>query len=357
MNYILCIRVFIILILIFYGVLYYQSNLSYNHKKQIIEHGTEVSLVELVANTTEISSQSTTESVKATMSNSSVSKTTISTTITVTTQATRTSSQTPSTQTTTSFPKTTTQAQPTTPPYSNHFCPTKSEIFEIPANCQPKYPAQYNSQFYPIYQPKNPGPSEQTQGFKHVLLAAIVLGKAVAISNYTIHFTDTLSKNSAIPFGIRNDLEILCNFVTLQQPAQKLDKIVLIEKLYSKGSIKDKRTPQQIEDANQKLYRSAFNYLSEFTPSQLRDPKNDSNPNFDVYDPENSKNLVRLPSLQFELYPTTQVEDFKFWASQQELAYNSSGMVALAFSHKWIFNHLHKLVDDGGTYRCKYFCS
>ena len=49
-------------------------------------------------------------------------------------------------------------------------CPTLEHLTQVPNDCRPKYPAVYNSSLLPIHSPGGPGPSTQTNGFRHVLL-------------------------------------------------------------------------------------------------------------------------------------------------------------------------------------------
>ena len=45
---------------------------------------------------------------------------------------------------------------------------------------------------------------------------SVLLGKGFILGDYEKHFTDSLSKLTQIPVGIRMDLQDLCNFVTLK---------------------------------------------------------------------------------------------------------------------------------------------
>ena len=98
-------------------------------------------------------------------------------------------------------------------------CPTLEALTTIPKtkNCtSPKYKAIYNSTLYPMYQPHNPGPSTQTNGFRHILLLAIALQKSISISSFTTHKSDYLTKTSKIPFGLRIDIDKVCEYVSLK---------------------------------------------------------------------------------------------------------------------------------------------
>ena len=64
-----------------------------------------------------------------------------------------------------------------------YYCPTYESLntisIELKSSCPkvPKYPAFYDSSFMAIYPPGFPGPSEQTQGFKHIFMATAWLNK------------------------------------------------------------------------------------------------------------------------------------------------------------------------------------
>ena len=71
-------------------------------------------------------------------------------------------------------------------------CPSFEDLDKLPGQAEgcpavPKYPAVYNSSFFPIYSPGFPGPSEQTQGHKHIFMATALLGKSLMINNFTTH--------------------------------------------------------------------------------------------------------------------------------------------------------------------------
>ena len=108
---------------------------------------------------------------------------------------------------------------------NNFRCPTLEQLNKPPENCNSRRKlinSVYTSSFYPIYPPycnfsihndcnkgKQPGPSEQTHGVKHILLAAAQLRKSFMISNFSSHKLDDSSKRTVIPFGARIDLEKL----------------------------------------------------------------------------------------------------------------------------------------------------
>ena len=99
-------------------------------------------------------------------------------------------------------------------------CPTFHQLNNLPDNCNTReklYPSVYKSAIYPIYPPRNPGPSEQTHGVKDVIMATVQLGKEFMLSNFTSHKTDG-SKTNNIPFGARIDINKFCDLTELNHP-------------------------------------------------------------------------------------------------------------------------------------------
>ena len=221
----------------------------------------------------------------------------------------------------------------------------QNEIFKCPpindliyksknSNCSsPIFPAIYNSTLYPLYQPHNPGPSTQTNGFRHILLLAIQLKKSLFISYFTKHKSDSLSKFSKIPFGLRIDIENLCQFIEIKDSVDlewsdnnKLENIVnlLAKHPNDKGKLDDKYGIQ--------IYLNNMTDLS--------------------YDIENL-NFIDLRSLDFDFYPRNSLNDLNHIFADLDLAYDgqNKNLIGIANPHYWIWKYLYKLIDAGGTYR------
>ena len=97
-------------------------------------------------------------------------------------------------------------------------CPSTESIYNFTTTkCNPKYKSTSKGSLLPIYQPFHPGPSEQTYGLKEVIISAKFLGRPLAISPFTIHRSDKLSKESMVPMGIRVDMNKLCNYRVVLQ--------------------------------------------------------------------------------------------------------------------------------------------
>lgn len=104
-------------------------------------------------------------------------------------------------------------------------CPTFDQLNFPPADCnfrEKKYPKVYKHDFFTIHAPYSPGPSEQTNGLKHVFMATAYLNKGLMVSNFTVHKTDRVSKIRNIPFGLRVDMDQMCNFIHLTSAKEKL---------------------------------------------------------------------------------------------------------------------------------------
>ena len=248
------------------------------------------------------------------------------------------------------------------------FCPKKSEINSIPKTClqtKPEFLPAYNSSFYPIYPPWNPGPSEQTQGLKQIVLAAILLRKSLTISNFTSYRHDILSKKRTIPMGLRVDLEKLCQIVELKdlqilQTERKyqnlnnclnlhLDKIIIVNERRHYFEKEKNDTKNYLEDHSMFSNDAADNHFSQFSIK--------------------NKNLAVLPSIKykntkygrlyyggFEYYPTRKETDLVTWFSENSLFYRNSNrteIIGISHPHNWIFDSIHNLVDPGGAYRAR----
>lgn len=256
-------------------------------------------------------------------------------------------------------------------------CPTFSEINLVPKNCNQqnkKYPKAYNSDFFIIYPPYSPGPSEQTNGLKQVFMLTALLNKGLIISNFTTHKTDNLSKLSNIPFGLRVDMEHMCQFIHLTSAAEKyarikeshperlplhtmthhelvhgsghaskyfyLDEILVIKDRHESKSLK------YFETTNKK-------YLKNFT----------ENPRVDLMLGKNIEtDCISLPPFIFKHFPETLGEDVQEWFRKENLFYdlidpktNQTVDRSIGISHiyNWIFGQFYHLIDEGGAYRFK----
>lgn len=211
-----------------------------------------------------------------------------------------------------------------------NFCPSENSIFQVPKNCHPEFDNFYDSKIAPIFSPLNPGPSEQTNGFRHLVIAAILLNKSIANFNFTIHHNDKLSKIQAVPLGLRVDLENLCQLIRLEEPSSTLDKIITVSKIpaaNSKGKIK----LQKWETNMLKKYLKNFSKVETFETFS------------------NFSEVIHLPAGRFEIYPKSSLHSLvNFFESQNLLNISNLGM---AFSNNWIFSNIYKLIDDGGVYQ------
>ena len=231
------------------------------------------------------------------------------------------------------------------------FCPIRSEINTIPKAClktKPEFIPAYNSSFYPIYPPIGPGPSEQTQGLKQIVLATILLRKSLIISNFTRHRHDHLSKKVTIPMSLRVDLEKLCQIIELKDlqilqaestSAINLDKIIIVNNKESSFGREKSDTKNYLSDHS--MFSNGADHFNQFSPK--------------------NKNLVVLPGIKyggFEYYPTKEESDLVNWFREKSLFYSSNiknrtEILGISHPHNWIFNSIHNLVDPGGAYRIK----
>ena len=218
-------------------------------------------------------------------------------------------------------------------------CPSFEDLSTVPTiksgKCPSlsKYPRFYDSYLYPMWRPYNPGPSEQTQGLKHIIFAAAILGKGLMISNFTTHGSDKLSKSSEVPFGIRVDMEILCQFIEIDNPEPILDDIVMI-------TSKDIRFGQNQcgKDAND----TAEIYLYK-----------DDLSNGITYKKNMYRDMHYLEALEYDMFADTKQRDLKAFFRDRNMAYNESKMIGLVTANNWIYGNQVKFIDDGGAYRMK----
>lgn len=108
-------------------------------------------------------------------------------------------------------------------------CPTFDQVNFPPVDCnsrEKKYPKVYQHDFFTLHVPHGhfsvPGPSEQTNAIKQMFMATAYLNKGLMISNFTVHKTDKISKIRNIPFGLRVDMDQMCNFIHLTSAQQKI---------------------------------------------------------------------------------------------------------------------------------------
>ena len=206
-------------------------------------------------------------------------------------------------------------------------CPTFQDLNNVPKTCpkSPKYPSSYKSSFFPIYPPRFPGPSEQTQGFKHVFMAAAILKKSIAISNFTTHNKDFLSEKTNVPFGLRTNVERLCQYVNLVEVGenQEIDQMLIV----STGKSASQRNWENV---------TIKPYLEEYT----------NGVKFDNYD-----KMLRIPARTFEILPHSSELDITTWFAENNLNYDQKKLIGLAHPYNWIFWNMYKVIDDGGIYR------
>ena len=226
-------------------------------------------------------------------------------------------------------------------------CPTFRELDSVPESCYentPKHPAIYKSSFYPIYPPRNPGPSEQTHGIKDVVMAAVELGKSVIISNFTTHFSDSHSKCFIIPFGGRVDLESLCRFVTLkdsrkmieENPELKIDTLVTLSNNHNVPWEQHQLTRYLKENAACGNYK--FDGICKWSSLEW------------IEDLARFKN-ISIWGTKYSNFPHNDGENLYKTFIDNDIAYDKPEVIGLAHSFNWIYGNTYQFIDSGGAYR------
>lgn len=226
-------------------------------------------------------------------------------------------------------------------------CPTINELRQPPDKCTPKYPRNYDSDFFVVHKNFSPGPSEQTNGLRHVLMAAIILQKGLITSSFTIHKSDILSTASSIPFGLRIDMEIMCQYVSLMSPRQKLRQLGSDSKLNNNQNRTLYLSDLLILQGNTKQTNFA-----EHESKIISFLKNINQPPV-KFMKKIKDGLVVLPPYQFNHFSTKDKQNLTFWFDQHQLLSKPQSIIGIFQVYNWIFGDIFHLIDEGGVYRFK----
>jgi len=113
--------------------------------------------------------------------------------------------------------------------YNPSFCIPIDELDKIPSTCNktPKY--KFGNGVIMGFSPLgNPGPSEQNHGFREVFMIAVQSKKSIQINKFGAHGTDRLSTVRIIPFGLRFDIERLCEYVNVVDlPKSEINTVII----------------------------------------------------------------------------------------------------------------------------------
>ena len=231
-------------------------------------------------------------------------------------------------------------------------CPSYKDVSSVPEQCPtfPKYPQLYNSSFFPMWKPGNPGPSEQTQGTKHVLMAAALLNKGITLSNYTKHKSDHESVFE-IPFGIRNNLEIMCQYFNLH--SLEFDE-------------NDKKSPLKIDKLRNQRVDAILNIRFALIPLEQQVGRFACfNRSVETYLEKHSGAIPKYnwPSIdmdQVELemetkehFPNNPKSDLLYFFEKYNMRYGEKPMIATMTANNWMFPNATYFVDQGGAYRMR----
>ena len=219
-------------------------------------------------------------------------------------------------------------------------CPSKVSLQKAPKNCNPVHKTLYpESPFFPIYQPRHPGPSEQNYGFRETVIASIFLNRSIALSNFTTHKSDMASLNIAVPVGVRFDLDILCNFIEIVDPSDNVDQIVTVSKIREKPLGKE-----SAEFLTEKLFnhhiKSSWEYLGIMNSASNGDLKTSIVKPIDP-DYQNLKETGRIsmiPAMVFNHFPRNNSESLsKYFENNIAPNLDNSKMVGFAHPYRLVF--------------------
>ena len=286
-------------------------------------------------------------------------------------------------------------------------CPTFKTLATVPNQCQtttPKYENFHNSSLFPIYNvypPHSaPGPSAQTNGLRHVIMAAISLGKSLLFSHFSTHSNDESSKKNKVPFGLRIDVAELCKLMVVKsdyeeglklenrtkrslQKERMMNMITnqishpfehqksltslthreqyRITKILSLILCCENSSSCEVDKCDPKLYtreadqKKIVRYLKEFTKIEANSVRKAVN------------EMIPIQGLAYDMIPTNLTErqenrneketrtdpDLEKVFLKNKIRYNepAAKIIGIANPHKWIYKSMHNLIDKGGTYR------
>ena len=205
---------------------------------------------------------------------------------------------------------------------SNFTCPNDLEFPSDFSKC--KQNNENALKLVSLYPPFQPGPSEQTHAFRDVVLAALETQSNLAVSPFTIHIRDKLSKQSKVPLGLRIDLEKLCGIIALSRKPLNIDLVGFVKK------------GDRIERKPIRHFLKSYLGFHEVYADMIME----RNENFDI------------PSAAFSDFPKSGSDNFtKFLQSSGVNLMKNNFVVGIANAHHWIYRDVYKLIDSGGVYR------
>jgi len=224
-------------------------------------------------------------------------------------------------------------------------CPTKDSLRTLPKSCSQNHPRKYpktnNYTFFPLWIHKEIGPSEETQGLKHIFMLAAIFGGSLNSDNFTLHFNDKLSEkpgiwntknnkdksvklnmNRKVPFGLRVDAENFCKFLGLENfdlAESNLDEIFDF-------SPKSKYKKLSVEEKLKNYIYTNSTANQKFRTVRLRH-------NFYQQSPS-SNSTIKSISKNIKILPINPI----------------FSKIGIAGAENWIFENIYKYIDLGGSY-------
>lgn len=270
-------------------------------------------------------------------------------------------------------------------------CPTFDDINRVPKSCEtitPKYRKRFNSNFVPIYSVGSPGPSEATNGFRQVFMAAALLHKGILLTNFTKHKSDALSIEGKIPFGVRVDTETLCQYLQLTSSDHHLEQEKIVKSVLDSNPKLYKKYAFQPKNLTKEQLKQTRIYLDEIIScsgdfDKVIDGKKEihyGRVNSSINNYLNKKminiepaitfkkiidqDLKLIPTYGFKHYPKNIKSDLKFWFKSNDLYFdnepynlpeykNVSKLIGVSNVYNWLFGEFYSIVDSGGAYRYK----
>lgn len=202
----------------------------------------------------------------------------------------------------------------------------------------------YKSDFYQVLERGgNPGPSAQMSGFIHLFMLAATLNKGIIISNFSIHMTDKMSKIKAAPFGIRLDMEFLCQYVEISnlksensnQTTVELEKFITVgpsNNFQSYGA--DIKRNEKYDLGVMSGIQTYFKRYTYFPPTNFTNPSE----------------FIYLPARRFRHYPHGPSEDIHKFFQEFQLDYDQATIIGICGLSYQIFLSIFQLIDLGGMY-------
>ena len=230
-------------------------------------------------------------------------------------------------------------------------CPTMDDLTRVPndGSCpdRPIHNDIYKSSLFPFYSTAGPGPSTQTNGFRHAILAAISLKKSLIFSDFLTHQTDRLSLRQKVPFGARINIKKLCQFVRIKSDydvdVQDLEKFKNETRGYKKyfpakvAVIIHKNTTGECE-GNLKQVKQ---YLKYYTNLQDIGQKGFT---------KQFTEFIYLWGLAYEMYPHKPNQSILSQFSKHQMQFDTPKIIGIGPMQKLLFKSFFKLIDAGGQY-------